>query len=60
MILRGLKVLGWALAWLVALGCIAWAFGALRYDFPVGKSTVSWTFVLAVIAALIFVPGAGR
>ncbi len=59
-ILRGLKWLGWAFAWFVALGCTLWAFGALRYDFPVGKSVGAWVFVLVVIAAIIFMRGAGR
>jgi len=60
MILRAAKVLGIGLVWLVALGCVLWAFGALCYDFPVWKTAVAWTFMLAVIAALIFLRGAKK
>lgn len=60
MIRRGLSGIAWALAWLIALGCAAWAFGALHYDFPVLQSAVAWGFVVAVIAALIFPRGAWR
>jgi hypothetical protein len=55
-----LRVAAWGLAWLLALGCTAWAFGALHYDFPTPKSAVAWGFLLAVIAAVIFLRGAGR
>jgi len=44
-----------ALARLVALGCAAWAFGALHYDFPVWKSTVAWVFVLVVAALTVVI-----
>lgn len=50
----------WSLAWLLALACSLWAFGALHYDFPVLKSIVAWTFALALLAAIIFVPGVWR
>lgn len=60
MIRRVLSLSFWAFAWLVALGCAAWAFGALHYDFPVAKSAVAWAFVVTVIAALCFVRGAWR
>ena len=55
-----LRLPGWALAWLTALGCGAWAFGALHYDFPVGKIAVAWAFAIAVIAAVVFLRGAWR
>ncbi len=48
------------MAWLVALGCGAWAFGALHYDFPVAKSAVAWAFVAALIVAMVFLRGAAR
>jgi hypothetical protein len=60
MILRVLRWLVWALAWLVAVGCVSWAFGALHYDFPAWKSAVAWGFAIVVIAALIFIRGALR
>jgi len=60
MIKRGLLGLGWTLAWLVAIGCVLWAFGALHYDFPVGKTGVAWAFALGVLAALVFLRGAKR
>lgn len=47
-------------AWLIALGCVAWAFGALHFDFPVWKSAAAWTFVIIVLAAVVFLRGAWR
>lgn len=60
MMQRGLRWIAWALAWLVALGCVVWAFGALHYDFPVLNQAVGWAFLLAVVALIIFVRGAWR
>ena len=48
----------WSIAWLIALGCIVWAFGALHYDFPIWKTPVAWAFASTVLAAVIFVRGA--
>jgi hypothetical protein len=58
MIRRALRVIAWVIAWLIALGCLAWAFGALHYDFPVSKTVVAWVFVVIVVAAIIFLRGA--
>jgi hypothetical protein len=60
MMRRVLSKLVLALAWLVVLGCAAWAFGALHYDFPVWKSAVAWSFAIAVLAVVIFLRGAWR
>ena len=54
MIRRGLRALAWTCGWVLALGCAAWAFGALYYDFPVWKTVVAWVFVAVVIAAVVF------
>jgi hypothetical protein len=58
MIGRVLRVILWILAWAVALGCAAWAFGGLDYDFPVMRSVVAWAFAAALIAAIVFLRGA--
>lgn len=58
MMLRALRTIAWAFAWLVAAGCAVWAFGALHYDFPLWKSIASWAFALVVLAAVIFLRGA--
>ena len=50
----------WALAWMVALGCVAWAFGALHFDFPICQSAAAWTFVIIVLAVVVFLRGAWR
>ena len=55
-----LRFAGWSVAWLLAVGCAAWAFGALHFDFPVLKTAVAWVYALAVLAALIFPRGAAR
>ncbi|MFL6589987.1 MAG: DUF4105 domain-containing protein [Chthoniobacterales bacterium] len=60
MIRRVLRVIIWLLAWIIAVGCAAWAFGALHYDFPVRKSLVAWLFAAALVAAIVFFRGAIR
>jgi hypothetical protein len=60
MIRRALWGILWMLAWLIALGCAAWAFGALYYDFPVAKTVVVWGFAAAIVAVIIFLHGAVR
>ena len=60
MIWRALRAFAWTLAWLVAIGCATWAFGALHYDFPVVKTVVAWGFTAAIVAAIIFLRGGLR
>jgi hypothetical protein len=60
MIRRGAQTIALGLAWLVAVGCAVWAFGALHFDFPVGKVAVAWTFAAVVIAIMAFVRGTTR
>jgi hypothetical protein len=60
MIRRALRAVAWAFVWVIALGCTAWAFGALHYDFPVGKPVIPWVFVAALGVAMIFLHGAVR
>lgn len=55
MIRHVLRIIGWVLVWLIALGCAAWAFGALHYDCPVAKPVIAWVFAAAIMAAVVFV-----
>jgi hypothetical protein len=57
---RAMQHAGRALAWLVAFGCVAWAFGALYYDFPVLKAATASVFAMSVVAAIVFLRGAWR
>ena len=54
MVRRALWIIMLALVWLIALGCAAWAFGALHYDFPIAKRVIPWVFAAVIIAAVIF------
>ncbi len=54
---RLLGAIGLALAWLLAFGLVAWATGALYYDFPVSRSVMACVFLVAMIAAVVRVPG---
>lgn len=61
--MRGRRIaaaLVWSVAWVVAAGCVAWACGALHYDCPVAPGAMPWLFLLAVAAAVVFVPGRRR
>lgn len=51
------RLLGWLLVWIVVIFCLAWAFGALYYDFPVAslRTWVASLFGVLLLGALIFV-----
>ena len=40
---------------LVVLGCVAWAFGALHFDFPIMGNAAAWAFVVLMLAAAVLV-----
>lgn len=54
----GMKKVGIAalkgFAWIIVLGFAAWAFGAIRYDFPWGRGLVSWLFLIVIVAGMFF------
>ena len=53
-----IKILGfftWVLALIAAVLCVAWAFGALYFDFPKGGAFAAILFVIALLAIIIFV-----
>ncbi|HEY4256953.1 MAG TPA: DUF4105 domain-containing protein [Candidatus Udaeobacter sp.] len=60
MIRHALRTIAWILAWLIALGCAVWAFGALHYDFRMAKTVVAWVFAAVIAAAIIFLRGTVR
>jgi len=55
--MRVLKWFAWILAWLVAFICTTWAFGALYFDFPKAGTVAAIVFLLALLAAVVFVRG---
>ena len=57
MILRAVRWIVLVLVWLVGLGGIAWAFGAIHYDFPAWKSAVALVFIVALGAAVVWLRG---
>ena len=52
-----LRFLLYALAWIAAALCAAWAFGALYFDFPIANASAAILFVLFLIAIVVFVRG---
>jgi hypothetical protein len=55
--MRVIKYVGWAFAWLVALVCAAWAFGALYFDFPKAGTLTAILFVVILVATIVFIRG---
>jgi Domain of unknown function (DUF4105) len=55
--MKALRFIACALAWMAAVVCVAWAFGALYFDFPTASTFTAFLFVLALITAIIFVRG---
>ncbi|MEI6034715.1 MAG: DUF4105 domain-containing protein [Verrucomicrobiae bacterium] len=60
LLFRMVRLACWSIAWIIALGCIVWAFGALHYDFSIWKPPVAWAFAAVVLAAVLFLRGAWR
>jgi Domain of unknown function (DUF4105) len=52
-----LRFIFYAVAWIAAALCAAWAVGALYFDFPKAGAFVSILFVLALLATVLFVRG---
>src|SRR6266699_2451538 len=55
--MKALRFIAWAIAWIAAVVCVAWAFGALYFDFPTAHTFTAILFVLVLITAIIFVRG---
>jgi Domain of unknown function (DUF4105) len=55
--MKVLRFIACALPWMAAVFCAAWAFGALYFDFPAAGAWPAILFVLALLAAIIFVRG---
>src|SRR4029450_7791067 len=51
------RFLACLLAWIVAILCSAWAFGAIYYDFPAFREMAAGMFMLILLIAVIFVRG---
>jgi len=54
---KALRFIACAIASAVAVVCMAWAFGALYFDFPTARTFTAFLFVFVLIAAIIFVRG---
>ena len=52
-----LRFLALAIAWIAAIICAAWAFGAIYFDFPVANAPAAILLVLFLLAIVIFVRG---
>jgi len=55
--MKALRFIACAIAWIAAVVCVAWAFGALYFDFPTAHTFTAILFVLVLITAIIFVRG---
>jgi len=57
--MKVLRLSAWILAFIAALLCALWAFGALYFDFPIVslRALAAVVFVLLLIGALIWLPG---
>jgi len=60
LVFRVVRGASWTIAWFLALGCAAWVFGALHYDFPMLNVAAAWAFALALLAAIVFMRSAWR
>ncbi len=55
--MRVLRVFACVLAWVFAVPCSAWAFGAIYFDLPAANLLAAILFVLVLLAAIAFVRG---
>src|SRR5438093_5308031 len=55
--MRFFRFVAFAIGWAVAIVAVAWAFGALYFDFPRIGALAAILFVIALLAIVIFVRG---
>jgi hypothetical protein len=55
--MKVLRFFAWALVWIAAVPCIAWAFGALYFDFPTASALAAILFAIILLGAITFVRG---
>ncbi len=55
--MKVLRFFAYTVAWLVAVLCVAWSFGALYFDFPTAGAIAAILFVVVLLAAIVFVRG---
>ena len=55
--MRFFRFVAFAIGWAVAIVAVAWAFGALYFDFPRIGALAAILFVVLLLAAIIFVRG---
>ena len=55
--MKVLRFFAYTVAWLVAVLCIAWSFGALYFDFPTAGAIAAILFVVVLLAAVVFLCG---
>jgi hypothetical protein len=55
--MRALPFTFYALAWIAAVVCAAWAFGALYFDFPTAGGVAAVVFAVGVLAAIVLIRG---
>jgi len=55
--MKALRFVAYAVAWIAAVICTAWAFGALYFDFPAAGTLAAILFVFILLAAIVFIRG---
>lgn len=55
--MKVLRFVVYTVAWIVAVLCVAWAFGAVYFDFPTAGRFAAILFVLLLLAAIVLVRG---
>jgi hypothetical protein len=55
--MKALRFTACAMAWIAAVVCVAWAFGALYFDFPIAGPLAAILFVIVLLAVIVFVRG---
>lgn len=55
--MKALRFFAYTIAWIAAVLCVAWAFGALYFDFPTVGALAAILFLIALLVAIVFVRG---
>jgi hypothetical protein len=55
--MRALRLAVYALAWIAAISCAAWALGAIYFDFPAAGTVVAILFAIVLLVTIVFVRG---
>ena len=55
--MKALRFIACTIAWIAAVVCVTWAFGAFYFDFPTARTLTAFLFAVILLAAIVLIRG---